>query len=418
MVKIIHTGDLHYSADTLSEVERCMSSVLSAVDATVDAVVIGGDTTDHRLDAHTPAFHALASRIREIASQVPTLLLQGTFSHEPPGMLRTLGLMHDNIFVADRIGQVALTNDGLWVPAPTGYAFGPSELEALHRDHSVKALFSCLPVANPAAVLALRGGTAEAAVSNAQALGDATAAVLAGWGSINNHARELGIPTIGVSHGTTKESRSEHGVPMHSMDHEYTTGMLFAAGCSAFMLNHIHLHQQWDVNGRRVAYSGSLPCLHYGETGDKVFLVWQVATTHAEFEARPSGAQQFADFAFHGVDNIDRVLAELRLADVRGKKVRVRVTLPITARDGFDADTVRAALADAIEVKVEPIYVPVTRVRAEGVGEATHHDRLRLWAESTGLEERLPELEAGLSAALANDAAAIVEQIMRTTAIA
>ncbi len=415
-MEVIHTGDLHYAAETLAEVEHCMEAVVNAISPTTDAVVIGGDTTDHRLDAHTPAFLALARRVADIARKAPLLLLQGTFSHEPPGMIRLLGLLGERIYVADGIGQVALTHTGRWVRPSNPYAFEEGELRSLHSETPLKGLFSCLPVVNAAAVLAKRGASATAASSNAQAMGDATAAVLAGWAPINAVAAELDIATVGVSHGTARESRTEHGVPMMGMDHEYTTGMLFSAGCSAFMLNHIHLHQWWEVNGRKIAYSGSLPCLHYGEEGEKVFLRWDIGARTASFVATPSGAQRFAHFAFQGIDDIDAVVAELRHADVAGKKVRVRVTLPVTDRDNFSADVIRAALASALEVKVEPIFIPVTRARSEGIGAAsTQLERLRVWVTCTGSNAQAMPLETALAQAQNDDVSVIVRGIMQAT---
>jgi len=73
---------------------------------------------------------------------------------------------------------------------------------------------------------------------------------------------------------------SEHGVPMAGFDHEFTTGALFAAEAQAFLLGHIHRHQAWTAEGAAgrqcIAYAGSIGRLHYGEEGEKGFLLWEI----------------------------------------------------------------------------------------------------------------------------------------------
>ena len=383
--RVAHTGDLHYSNTTLPEVDRCMEAFVAATTqpGAVDAVVIGGDSTDHRLDAHTPAFLALSRRVKQIASHVPLLMLQGTFSHEPPGMLSVFELMGDRIFVADRICQVALTGDQRWV-ASQSYCFEANEMRALFEATFVQAVFTCLPSINKGVLVANTGN------SSATAMGDAVATVLGGFAEINEWLRGEGIPTLGVSHGTVHNSMTEHGVPMHGTDHEYTSGTLFSAGCSAFLLNHIHLHQQWEVNARRIAYSGSLPRLHYGEIGDKGWLLWTVSATAADFEIHKSPAQEFAEFVFRGVPDLDL----LRAANVVGKKVRVEYCVDVEHRQSVNDQTIRDALIGALEVKLEPHILPVTRsVRAQGLSEATSDEaKLQIWCTVTGTDnDRLPD---------------------------
>ena len=115
---IAQFSDLHYATNTLTEVDRCFGYAIDrAIEAGIDAAVISGDATDHALELHAPAVEALARRVQQLAEHCPVLLLQGTYSHEPPGTLscfRRLAARHP-IYVADRIQQVALTNDGRWV---------------------------------------------------------------------------------------------------------------------------------------------------------------------------------------------------------------------------------------------------------------------------------------------------------------
>src|SRR5471032_2364153 len=111
MIRIAHFSDLHYSGKHLAEAERCFSyAVDRAIALNVDAAVISGDSTDHALDLHAPAVERLAGNVRRLAEHCPVLMLQGTYSHEPPGTLDVFRLLGGRypVFVADRIQQVAV----------------------------------------------------------------------------------------------------------------------------------------------------------------------------------------------------------------------------------------------------------------------------------------------------------------------
>src|ERR1700690_2334012 len=118
MIRIAHFSDLHYSEKHLTEADRCFTyAVDRAIGMKVDAAVISGDATDHALDVHAPAVERLARNVRRLADHCPILMLQGTYSHEPPGTLSIFRLLGGRypVHVADRIGQVALTSDGRWI---------------------------------------------------------------------------------------------------------------------------------------------------------------------------------------------------------------------------------------------------------------------------------------------------------------
>jgi exonuclease SbcD len=265
MIRIAHFSDLHYGTKNLAEADRCFGAAIDrAIALGAEAAVLSGDATDHGLDLHAPAAERLVAQVRRLADHCPVLMLQGTFSHEPPGTLaifRLLGGRHP-VHVADRIEQVALTAQGEWL-ASTSWCFDSLPAGA-------RALFTCIPTVNKA-VVAATVGAAEAA----QAVGEHLALLLRGYAPIHRAARRQGVPTIGVSHGTVFGCVSEHGVPMAGFDHEFTTGALFGAEAQAFMLGHIHRHQAWEqesIAGRQcIAYPGSIGRFHYGEEGDKGF---------------------------------------------------------------------------------------------------------------------------------------------------
>ena len=107
MIRIAQFSDLHYGTKTLTEADRCFGAAIDrAIALGVQVAVVSGDATDHALDLHAPAAERLFAQVRRLADHCPVLMLQGTFSHEPPGTLaifRFLGGRHP-VHVAERIG--------------------------------------------------------------------------------------------------------------------------------------------------------------------------------------------------------------------------------------------------------------------------------------------------------------------------
>jgi exonuclease SbcD len=247
-------------------------------------------------------------------------------------------------------------------------------------------LFTCVPTVNKAVVAAAVGAGAAA-----QAVGEQLADLLQGFAPIHRAARALGMPTIGVSHGTVFGCLSEHGVPMAGFDHEFTTGSLFAAEAQAFMLGHIHRHQSWQVDGvagrQCIAYPGSIGRFHYGEEGDKGFLLWQVDAHGAQCSLHPTPARRTVDIMFDGRPTLDALQTVVAQQDIAGAFIRVRWTIAEEDRHEVDRVAIMKVLAGAIEVKLEGRIVPVVRTRAAGIAQAhSLVEKVNAWAEATACQ--------------------------------
>ncbi len=384
-MRIAHTSDLHYAAETLTEVDRCFSyAVDHAIEENVEVAIISGDATDHQLDLHAKAVSSLAGQIKRLADHCPVLMLQGTFSHEPPGTLNVFRLLGGRfpVHVADRIEQVILAH-GRW------YASESWCFDTIPKD--AQLLVSCLPTINKAAIAGVVG-IADAA----QAVGEQITALLKGFGVVNNLARKAGIPTIGVTHGTISGCLTEHGVPMAGLDHEFTTGTLFAAQASAFMAGHIHQHQEWEKDGRRIAYPGSVGRLHYGEVEPKGFLIWDVGADHANTRFVETPARKMVHLDFAGMPDLDVI--KQAAASIEGAFVRVRWEMPEESRDAVDRQAMQSLLGAAAEVRLEGTIIRSVRSRAEGMLQAvTLAEKVAKWCAVTGtsqdgLAERLDAL--------------------------
>lgn len=382
-MKMAHFADVHYAGWSLPEVDKCFTfAVDHAIKTGVDVAIVPGDATDEMLDLHSPAAIALTKQIWRLSEHCPVLLLQGTFSHDLPGMLsifRFIGAKHP-VFVADSIGQVVLTHEKKWVKS-SGWRFDK-------LPDGTACLFSCIPTVNKGAVAAVVG--AELA---AEAVGDEIAKLLHGFAGINCKARAAGIPTVALAHGTVVGCITELGVPMAGLDHEFSVSSLFSAEASAVMLGHIHKHQEWLQDGRRIAYSGSVGRLHYGELDAKGFLLWDVAAESAVTDFIPTPARKMIHIDFPGAPDLEQLKAIA--ADVEGSFVRVRWQIDEENRDSVDRKAIAAIFNNAAEVKLEGRILPIVRSRAEGINQAmTLESKLTKWAETTntplnGLAERL-----------------------------
>ncbi len=390
MIRIAQSSDLHYSEKNLVEADRCFGfAVDEAIRRGAEVAVISGDSTDHALDVHSPAVERLAWQVRRLADHCPVLMLQGTYSHEPPGTLAIFRLLGGRygVHVADRIGQVALLSTGTWRESD-GWRFDGLR-NGLPDD--ARAIFTCVPTVNKATVAA-SVGAADAAV----ALGQELAALLAGYAAINQAARQAQVPTVGVSHGTVTGCITEHGVPMAGFDHEFTSGALFAAQAQAFMLGHIHRHQHWEQDGRIVAYAGSIGRFHHGEQGDKGFVLWDVDAAAVRFEHVPTPARRTVDLFFDDKPDIERIEAAMQEERLQGACVRVRWTIADEERHEVDREAIKRALSGVADVQMEGRIVPIVRSRAEGISRCVSLSaKVRAWAAVTGAkaEPLLADLE-------------------------
>ena len=158
-----------------------------------------------------------------------------------------------------------------------------------------------------------------------------------------------------------------------------------------------------------MAYPGSIGRLHYGEEGDKGFLLWSVDANGASLDFVPTPARRMVHLDFDGKPDMEAVRAAA--AQAQGAYVRVRWCVPEEESGTVDRAVIVAELAGAAEVKLEGRVVPIVRSRAEGISrEHSLPDKVRRWAEATGVEV------AGLLARLERMEASEVDKIVAAIA--
>lgn len=369
-LKIAHMSDLHYSAGNLQEADRCFTAaVTEALNTNVDCVIITGDTTDHALDAHAPATRALAAQIKRLSDHCPVLMLQGTFSHEPPGFLRLLALVGGKypVTVADRIASFGLS----------AHAFVP-----MQDGGSYRLVVHALPTLNKAAIAALVDNRVDEAAVHARQI---ISGVLERWGPVNDALRQRGIPSMVISHGTVFNSISESGVPMAGTDHELGLGSLFAAKADGVALGHIHKQQSWEQETlgfhQVVAYAGSIGRFHHGEIGDKYWLLWSLDAAGAMLKTCPTPSRRNVDLVYEGAPDLDDL--RQRISECEGAFVRIRYCIDEESRQNVDRAAIRSILEKAADVQIEGKTLTVQRQRAQGISTQPLGEKLATWAKVT-----------------------------------
>lgn len=182
------------------------------------------------------------------------------------------------------------------------------------------------------------------------------------------------------------------------------------------MLGHIHRHQFWEQEGRAgrqcIAYPGSIGRFHYGEEGEKGFLVWEVDADQARFALEPTPARRTVDVVFDGKPDLDVLRTAIARQDVAGAFVRVRWTIADEDRHEVDHGAIERLLEGAAETKLEGRIVPVVRTRAAGISQLAHlADKVRVWAQVT--EATVEPLLACLQTLSGQKPDAIVERVLR-----
>lgn len=384
-IKIAQFSDIHYSAANLEEADRCLQFAVSqAIESGVECAIFTGDSTDAAMNAHQPSIRALAAQVQRMANHCPVLLLQGTFSHEPKGLLAMIAMVGSKfpVTVADAISTWGM--DG-------------SRFEPVRETGIYRLVVHALPTLNKADIAALTVNQVGEAGALARGL---VTQVLQSWAPANRLLRQKGIPSMVISHGTVVNSISEQGVPMAGSDHEFSVGALFSAQADAVALGHIHLHQHWESEegGHRqlIAYAGSLGRYHYGELGDKYWLEWNIEAGNPSFEARATPSRRNIDIEYVGPPDMDDLRS--RADECAGAYVRIRYEIDQEHRQTVSHAAIKQVLERAAHVQIEGKTLIIQRQRASGISRISLPEKLDLWCEKTAtpgaqaLQERLDAL--------------------------
>lgn len=380
VTRIFHCADLHYCPKHLDWVDKAFGFAIDhAIVRGCTVAVIAGDSFDRSMGIHEPAFVAFIEQTVKLASAMPVIVLQGTYSHDRPGSL-------------DVLKHIPTTHEIFVVDIPTVVTVAG-------------ASFYCLPSLNKADPKIMDGGVQE------YLKGQMAACANIGKGFL---ADEKNNSVVLVTHGTVNGCRTESGYAMISPDWEFDEEMLFSSGADAVMLGHIHAHQDWKNGKQVIAYPGSIARLIYGDMTHKGFLIWDVYAGHAEYKFIEAPSRELIDIEFNSPPDMEE-LQQLADGVTDQTWVRIRWSVDQEAAHGIDKDAIRSLFANAGGVKLEGIINAVESVRAKGISRAaTVEQKLAVYAKTTGDEDRVPGLVGRLEMLYSSDPEKIVDRIVRT----
>jgi len=386
-IRLMHASDLHYCQKHLEWVDKAFAFACEdAVAKKSEVAIISGDSFDAAVQLHEPAVDAYFRRIRDLADKMPVCVLQGTFSHDRPGSLtplRSIGGKYP-VLVADRIGQAAWDGNN-WIESE-GWTFNEIPVNA-------RVVLSLLPSINKAVIAASVG-----AENAGEQIGEQIYALCRGWSVANLKARGRNVPTVLVTHGTVNGAMTECAHALVSPDHEFTAGTLFAAEASAVCIGHIHAHQDFEKDGRRIAYPGSITHLIYGHMADTGYLSWNVEADRAAFDFIKTPSKTMIVVEFPGTPDMDE-LARIA-AESDGAFVKIKFSVDEEHRHAVDKAAIAKLFEEAAELSIEGRVNPIQRSRSEGMNRATSlTEKLEKWCDVTQsdkppLVSRLADLEA------------------------
>lgn len=347
-MKIAFVSDSHFAED--SRFEECIRLhhwiASDAMARGCEALLHAGDLFERR---STPKERlAVVEWLAYLAASMAIVMVRG--NHDAPGDLTLLSWLQDGPAVTEQPCRMVVAR---W----------------LH--------IACLPWPSRASILA----GAQSREDGEQQIAEAMRDVLRGLRS-----EEPGVTTLFLGHCMVRDSRTSTGQPLVGCDVEVGLEDLALVGADAYLLGHIHLHQQWDIDGAPVIYPGSPRRTAFGESEAKGYVVLTVE------EGRGVVGWEFVEAPATPMVHIDTKWETDRLTfptwvpgDVVGAEVRLRWRVEPEHRQAARAaaETQRAALLGlgALSVKLEEVVVATTRARAPEVAAAlTVRDKLRaLW---------------------------------------
>lgn len=383
-MKILHTADIHFSnkQNIYKDTLKCSNYLLDVVEEEKpDLIVIAGDIFDERVALDSPAALSAVNFILKAGQAAPVLVLKGTPTHDVGDSLhifRKLNTSHP-VYVAEDIEQICLA--GLsFVPVEVGL----KDVDNINVLNRCSAVISCLPSIQKGNLLALKG-RGLAIQDGDYEIVDLLRDIFQFFGLINKEARQYGIPTILVGHGTILGATLSTGQQMIGRDIEFGISDLRLAHADLVCLGHIHKAQHWN----EVFYSGSITRLTYGEEEDKGFFIHEIL--HGSINSPCKVRSRFIPTPARFMKTIScnsLPTTEILTGDIKGAFLRITYSISEEDIHKVDEEQLRRTAIEKYgveEVRIEKTIIPKVRVRAGGISKIkTLDEKIIKWGETVG----------------------------------
>lgn len=384
-MRIAHTADLHFCKEHQKEALESIDEIcLSLTTNPVDLIAIAGDTWDaSMLNTESSGFNDFVSRIQNLATFAPVVMIYGTPSHDTDGSLEVFR-------------KIKAKNTITILEAAKPYFLENGEI--VETSTAPEALIFGIPEPRKKYLLVNSTAGKEETESAIRAAMQKLCFLLAA------KRREFpDIPCVMLYHGDIAGSSLQNDRTI-----ERGTGIaisiddLASIGADYYALGHIHKPQQ--VGTLPAYYAGSIYPKDFGETHKAGFNIVEIADGKTDVKRidfqHPQNMkiEEYADFS------VDAMGAE---GDFKGKKVWLEITCTKEERVLLDEDKILSELkahgaVDGSRVTISEI--PTETVRAAEITEASGvSDKFKVWAENTGIEvkesvlQKIAELDTDIS---------------------
>ena len=360
MIKVAHFGDLHLDSnnrfeDTLACFDR---GIDDAISEKVNLFAIAGDVFEKK--SIPIERNAFAERVIKMAEKASVVIVQG--NHDVPGDL--------DIF-ADLRGEYAIE-----------VSTRPETL------NFTEGLIHTLPYPRKAELVK------DAKRMSIQETNEQVRKNLIGILSTQKRAGTLANINILIGHINIKGSQASTGQTMIGNEIELSAQDLAAAGANAYLLGHIHKHQEIVAPGlSKAVYCGSINRMNDGEKEEKGYVLWTIENGKADYEFRnvQARAMLIVDREWGRFDDDSHGwIANHVPADCSGADVRIRYSIPEDMKSEVDEAEIKKEFGKAYELKIERVLVPRTRIRSEEIAKAkTVEEKLEAyWKINSRPEEK------------------------------
>jgi exonuclease SbcD len=351
-MKILSFGDMHFNAGYDEDILASVNQIIEYVRQNpIGLVVIAGDVYERASDPDSR--NIAADCIQALGDVAPVVVIRG--NHDAPGDLQILKKLE----CAQGIGVLEI---------PASIIYGTT-------------IVHFMPWLTKARWQSLHPGASKEE-------GDKTVSQLVLEFLKTNVALDSGYRHILVGHVTIAGAKAQNHQQMGADG--VTLGMydLPEAGFFAAILGHIHLRQTLGENDR-FFYNGSVAALDYGESPEKFFSVLDDETGEVEWVKLNTVHRQDinAYWTPTGIC-VDEDVPQSLLAGAR-----VRANLRVEGGDNVDQAKAQLEAflqnAGALEYKINPQVIPVSKVRAVEISQAVKmSDKLKeFWLATVAPDE-------------------------------
>lgn len=366
MIRLAQIGDSHFDSAPGGRFGECVRVhdwiVEDMARRQVDLITHTGDLVDGRPTVEVE--RAVFAWVTQCAELAPVVIVRG--NHDPRGWLTLLTKL--------RTRHPVIVEEGAGVHVVNGIAV------------------ACLAWPQKACVAALaRQLSPGAGKDEVDAVAaDAMRVVLQG---LADQLAQHDGPRTFAGHVMARGSRTSLGQPLVGMD-AFEIGLedLALIPADFFGMGHIHLPQEWAIDSRHAAFTGSPYRTTYGELEEKGYIVAEwTDSTFEGWQRIPTPCTPMVLIEAVYVGGVD----EFHIADPQdvpaGAEVRFRYTYPADRVEEAKraADGVKAQLltSGAVDVKLDPQAEAVSRARAPEIATATTlADKLKLFWYARGID--------------------------------